>query len=260
VKRAVIVAVAAIAALYLAVVAFFAAAQQSFLFPAPRGMRIPRGNLVAGPGFHALWIAPPPGAAVVAHFHGNGEDLADAGPVIDLLRSIGVGVLAVEYPGYGLSRADGPPSEESCYRAAAAALAYLRSTLHPGPLILQGQSLGTGVAVEMASRGLGDRLILISPFTSMADVAAVHFPWLPARLLVRHGFANAAKAPLIGMPVLLVHGDADEIVPASMSEELVRRFPRGTLRIIANAGHNDLLAGHAAEIRAAIAEFLARSR
>jgi pimeloyl-ACP methyl ester carboxylesterase len=259
-KRAVIVAFAAIAALYLAVVAFFAAAQRSFLFPAPRGARVPGGKVLAGPGFHALWVAPQPGEPVVAHFHGNGEDLADAGPWMDLLRSIGVGVFAVEYPGYGLSRAEGRPGEEACYRAAAAALAYLRSDLHSGPLILQGQSLGTGVAVEMASRGFGDRLILISPFTSMADVAAVHFPWLPARLLVRHGFANAAKAPRIGMPVLLVHGDHDEIVPPSMSEDLVRRFPRGTLRIIADAGHNDLLGGHGGEVRAAIGEFLARSR
>ncbi|MFL5456774.1 MAG: alpha/beta hydrolase [Myxococcales bacterium] len=259
-KRAAIVALAAIAALYLAVVAFFAAAQRSFVFPAPRGGRVPRGNLVAGPGFRALWIAPQPGAPVVAHFNGNGEDLADAGPVIDLLRSIGAGVLAVEYPGYGLSRADGPPSEEACYRAAAAALVHLRATLHRGPLILEGQSLGTGVAVEMASRGFGDRLILISPFTSMADVAAVHFPWLPARLLVRDRFDSAAKAPRIGMPVLLVHGDADEIVPASMSEELVHRFPQATLRIVADAGHNDLLAEHAEEVRAAIAQFVAANR
>jgi len=259
-KRAVIVALAAIAALYLAVVAFFAAAQRSFLFPAPRGMRIPRGNLVAGPGFHALWVAPPPGAAVVAHFHGNGEDLADAGPVIDLLRSLGVGVFAVEYPGYGPSRADGPPSEEGCYRAAAAALAYLRSTLHGGPLILQGQSLGSGVAVEMASRGFGDRLILISPFTSMADVAAVHFPWLPTRLLVRHRFASAAKAPRIAIPVLLVHGADDDLVPASMSAELERRFPRAARRIVADAGHNDLLAQHTREVRAAISQFFATER
>ncbi|MFL5371317.1 MAG: alpha/beta hydrolase [Myxococcales bacterium] len=137
---------------------------------------------------------------------------------------------------------------------------HLRATLHRGPLILEGQSLGTGVAVEMASRGFGDRLILISPFTSMADVAAVHFPWLPARLLVRDRFDSAAKAPRIGMPVLLVHGDGDEIVPASMSEELVRRFPRATLRIVADAGHNDLLAEHAEEVRAAIAQFVAANR
>jgi pimeloyl-ACP methyl ester carboxylesterase len=259
-KRAAVVAVAASAGIYIAVAAFFTLVQRSLIFPAPAGARSPAGRVLAGPGFHALWIPPPAGAPVVVHFHGNGEDLADAGPMVDLLRSIGVGILAVEYPGYGLSRQDGPPGESGCYRAATAALAYLRSSLHAGPVILQGWSIGSGVAVEMAARGFGERLVLISPFTSLAEAAAVRFPWLPARLLVRHRFANWDKAPRIGMPVLLVHGADDEIVPAWMSSELAHRFPRANLRIVEHAGHNDLLSGHAGEVRAAIAEFFEGQR
>jgi len=119
------------------------------------------------------------GKRVVAYFHGNGEDLADSVPMISLLRSFGVGVLAVEYPGYGI--AGGRPSEEGAYAAAESALSWLRTEreVDASRVVLLGQSLGSGVACEMAKRGLGARVVLISPFTSVAAMARRVFPLLP---------------------------------------------------------------------------------
>src|SRR5438067_1406397 len=190
VKRAVAVAAIAPFALYLVVALFFAVAQRSFVFPAPAGARTPVGRILEGPGFRGLWSPPRPGAPVVVHFHGNGEDLADLEAIVDLFGAAGAGVLAVEYPGYGLSRADGPAAEATLYTAGAAALVYLRNQGHRG-LVLSGQSLGTGVATEMAARGFASRLVLISPYTSMAEVAGWHYPWLPVRLLLRDRFNTA---------------------------------------------------------------------
>ena len=258
-KRAVSIGAAVVAGLYLAIFVFFAVAQRSLIFPAPGGARAPVAPVVAGRGFRAIWIPPPRNRApVVVHFHGNGEDLASLDPILDLLRSTGAGVLAVEYPGYGISRADGGPSEDAFYRVGIAAVAYAREQAAASPLILEGQSLGSGVAAELAARGLASRLILISPYTSMTDVAAVHFPWLPVRLLLRDRFDTASKAPRIEVPVLLIHGSEDEVVPAWMSEELEELFPHATRRLIEDAHHNDLLLLHARELRAALGEFFAR--
>jgi alpha-beta hydrolase superfamily lysophospholipase len=257
VKRALLVAAAAVVGLYLSIVAFFAVAQRSLIFPAPGGHRMQRSRVLEGQGFRAIWVPPPSaGAGLVVHFHGNGEDLAGLDPVIDLFRSVGVGCLAVEYPGYGVSRAEGPPSEEAFYRTAVAAVAYAREYAPASGVILSGQSLGTGVASELAARGLGSKLILISPFTSMAEVAAVHFPWLPVRLLLRDRFETASKAARIGVPVLLIHGSEDEVVPAWMSEDLEKFLSRATRRLIEGAHHNDLLSTHRERLGAAISGFL----
>ena len=242
-------------ALYMAVVVFFGLAQRSLVFPAPAGARSPPYPVIDGPGFRASWAPPRPGAPIVVHFHGNGEDLADLRAIVDLYVRAGAGVLAVEYPGYGVSRADGPPSESSIYAAGAAALAYLRNQGHRD-LVLSGQSLGTGVATEMAARGFAARLVLISPYTSMAAVASWHYPWLPVRLLLRDRFDTASKARGIGVPVLLVHGDEDEVVPASMSAELERLFPRATRSVIADAHHNDLLSSFKDELLDSVSQFL----
>ena len=244
--------------LYLTLAVYVALQQRTYIFPAPPRGRTPAHadrlvKLSSGQSFIYL-----PGAPVVVHFHGNGEDLADAGSMIDLLRSLGVGVLAVEYPGYGVS--PGRASEDALYAGAEAALHWLRDEqrVPPERVVLQGQSLGSGLAAEMARRGLGGRLILISPFTSMASLGQRFFPWLPVAPLVRHRFDTLSKAPGIGVPVLIVHGTEDELVPFSMGEQLARVFPRGTLRPIPGGHHNDLLWLHAREVRAAIAEAVGR--
>jgi uncharacterized protein len=243
-------------ALLLAVAAVFLA-QRALLFPAPRP-RTPApqlGELVHLRSTVALWSPPAPGARVLVHFHGNGEQLADLGPVIAALRERGLGVLAVEYPGYGL--AGGSPSERALLSAGDEAIAYARERLRVAPerMVLQGQSLGSGVAAQLCSRGHGSRLVLISPYTSVPDLAAGLFPLLPVRWLVRDRFDTRAVARVLRVPVLIIHGDRDEVIPFSMGDELAHAFPDARLVRIGGGHHNDLWLDHTRELREAIAKF-----
>jgi alpha-beta hydrolase superfamily lysophospholipase len=228
--------------------------QTGMVFPAPPRGREPAypENLVRTPEATFLYFN---GARVVVWFHGNGEDLADAVPMVSLLRSLGVGVLGVEYPGYGV--AGGAPSEAGAYAAAESALLWLRTErgVESARVVLLGQSLGSGVAAEMARRGLGARLVLISPFTSVADMARRLFPFFPARF-VRHRFDTLSKAPAVSVPVLIVHGTEDEVVPFAMGERLAVAFPQARLVQIPGGQHNDLLTLHAIPMREALAPFL----
>jgi alpha-beta hydrolase superfamily lysophospholipase len=252
VKRRLALAFAAFAVLALAVAG--GCSQTAMIFPAPAQGREPAypENLVRTRDATFLYF---PGAKVVAYFHGNGEDLADSVPMVSLLRSLGMGVLAVEYPGYGI--AGGTPSEQGAYAAAQSALDWLRteSGVDAGRVVLLGQSLGSGVATEMAKRGLGTRMVLVSPFTSVADMARRLVPFFPASW-VRHRFDTQSKAEAIGLPVLIVHGTEDEVVPFAMGEQLARSFPRAQLVPIPGGQHNDLLAMHAIPMREALSPFL----
>jgi fermentation-respiration switch protein FrsA (DUF1100 family) len=241
--------------LYLMVAAYVLVAQRSLIFPAPPRGRPPAHveqmvSLLSGQYFVYL-----PGSPVVVYFHGNGEDLSDAGAMMDLLRSLGAGVLAVEYPGYGAS--PGSPSERGLYAAAESALRWLRDEKREPNIVLLGQSLGSGVAIEMARRGWGARIVLITPFTSMSALGQQLFPWLPVSLLLQHRFDNLSKAPQINKPVLVLHGTDDEVVPFAMGDRMSHALPHATLHPIPGGQHNDLLLLHTADLRAALAGFLA---
>jgi pimeloyl-ACP methyl ester carboxylesterase len=241
------------------------AAQRSLLYPAPRLPREPsrhhgeviRAAAPSGRPVFALWSCVEPRGRTVVHFHGNGEQLADVGPLAAWLGQKGRNALAVEYPGYGLASGQ-RPSEDALYEAAEAALVYLRDTLGvpPEKTTLMGQSLGSGVAAEMALRGHGARLILLSPYTSIPDVAARVVPFLPSRRMVVDRFATAEKAPRIDRPTLIVHGEQDELIPVSMGRELGRLFPKATVEVLAGVHHNDLFAPpHGPELLARILDF-----
>jgi uncharacterized protein len=248
---------AAVLLAVLAIVVIAAAAgwgQASIVFPAPPQGREPAypDQLVRSGGATFLYFN---GARVVVYFHGNGEDLADSIPMVSLLRTMGVGVLAVEYPGYGV--AGGRPSEQGAYAAGEAALQWLRSErgVDRDRVVLLGQSLGSAVATEMARRGLGARLVLISPFTSAAQIARRIVPLFPAAF-VRYRFDTAAKAADIAMPVLIIHGTEDEVVPFEMGQRLAAVFPQAQFAPIWGGMHNDLLSMHALVVRKALAPFL----
>jgi pimeloyl-ACP methyl ester carboxylesterase len=219
--------------------------QSSFLYPAPA---VPRQ--VVAPGAELLTLTGPsgpvralcapaaPGHRTVLHLHGNGEDLSDAGWLISALRREGLGVCSVEYPGYGLSRAQ-PPSERALVQAAEVAAVHLERA--GARLALLGVSLGTGVAVDLALRGHGERLALVAPYTSMGDVGAHHFPWLPVRWLLRDRYDSARKVPLVLQPALIVHGTEDEVIPFALGERLAQLLPHARLVAVPGAHHNDVL-------------------
>lgn len=194
-----------------------------------------------GVAVHVFELQAAPGARTIVLFHNNRETAEAGAELARSLRARGFGVVLVEYRGYGSSRADGSPSEEGLYLDAEAALDMLASRgIGPDLVVLWGTSLGTGVAAEMARRGRGSRLVLVTPYTSIPDIVSDRAPFVPARALVADRFETLAKADQILVPTLVIHGDADEIVPFSMGERLARAIHTAKLVRIHGAHHGDL--------------------
>ncbi len=189
---------------------------------------------------HALELVAPEGGRTIVDFHNNRETIENRLDVARALRAYGFGVLLVEYRGYGSSRGQAP-SEEGLYLDAEAALDMLATRGIPAErIVLWGTSLGTGVAAEMARRGRGARLILVSPYTSIPDLVTDVVPGIPARILVADHFDTLAKAGEIRVPTTVVHGDADEIVPFWMGQRIARAIPGAHLVRVLGGHHGDL--------------------
>lgn len=238
--------------------------QRRFIFAAPGPTVAPvapgarRLDLATGAGWSvaALHWPAPRGHRTVVHFHGNGEQLAWQREMAEAWRAAGYGVVAMEYPGYGVM-ADVAPSEGALLRAAETLLQHLETSPETPSerLILQGFSLGTGVAIEMARRGHGGALVLLAPYTSMREMAAQRMPLWPTGLMLLDRFESASRAPGVRQPVLLLHGAEDTLILPEMSERLARRFRRAERAVIDGAGHNDLFARGTPEIVARLARF-----
>ncbi|MCU0684143.1 MAG: alpha/beta hydrolase [Polyangiaceae bacterium] len=202
------------------------------------------------------WPAPE-GAPTLVYYHGNGEQLADLVPIGEAFHEAGLGFFTAEYPGYALARAAGGPTEARLYEGAEAALGHLQGALGV-PIertVLVGHSLGSGVATEMAARGRGGSLVLLSPFTSIGDMAAHLVPWLPGRLLVRDPFDSLSKAPRVIVPALVVHGVNDALIPAAMGQRLGAALVQGRVELVPGAGHNDLFSMYGEALVPLIAGF-----
>jgi uncharacterized protein len=197
---------------------------------------------------YAVHVKAPSGAPTIVHFHGHTEQLADTLRIIEPLRAKGFGIFAMEYPGYGQANRQ-KASESALYAAAEVALAHLEGELKVprSKMVLQGYGLGSGVAVEMAKRGWGGKVVLISAFTSMVDVFRSRVSLLPAEKLLKERYDNRAKAPSVRIPVLLVHGEDDKVIPAKMSEQLAQAFSSADVRLIPGVGHDDLFTRTAAQ-------------
>lgn len=175
-----------------------------------------------GARIHAWWLPgrnPAAGAFLISH--GNGGNLSHRGLLAsDLRRATGAGVLLFDYPGYG--RSEGKPTEESCYAAGEAAFEWLtdKEKVAPRSIVLLGESLGGGTAVELATRHEHRALVLIFTFTSLPAVAKYHYPFLPTRQLMRTRFDNLAKIGSCHRPVFIAHGPPDRVVPFSHGEAL----------------------------------------
>ena len=236
---------------YIAAMTLVYAFQRRMVFPGPSAeephCHRPGKYLVfeapSGRKVHTVHFPAREGEPTVAVFHGNGETLASTVPLLEVLAREGLGAYGVEYPGYGPASSYSP-SESALYEDAQAALDHLEQQMgvSRGQVVLMGRSLGTGVAVEMARRGYGGRMILVSPFTSMPDVAARIFPYLFPRLLMRDRFDNLGKAPRIGIPTLVIHGSEDKLVPMAMGRRLAETIPNARLVVVEGGSHNDLLA------------------
>lgn len=205
----------------------------------------PEGNPITEK-LHNWWIpAPGPSRGVILHFHGNGANISANLGQAQKFHRLGYDVLMVEYRGYG--RSDGTfPSETSVYQDATAAWTYLTQTrkIPAQNIFIFGHSLGGAIAIELASRQpQAAGLIVQSSFSRMsAMVEKLEYHQLfPISLLLIHRFDSLKKVPQLKMPVLYIHGTADELVPPHMSQTLFDASPEPKEILIVEGGfHNNV--------------------
>jgi fermentation-respiration switch protein FrsA (DUF1100 family) len=225
--------------------------QRALLFPVPQTVRtspqaagFPEAEehvLTTADGEKVIaWHVPAkPGHPVVLYFHGNGDYLAGFfGRFHDLIAD-GIGIVALSYRGYAGS--SGQPSEQGLLSDAAATYAFTAARYGADRIIVWGFSLGTGVAVALAAEQPVARLILEAPYTSIVDVAASGFPFVPVRWFLRDRFPSDQRIARMTAPLLIMHGTDDATIPIRFGERLFAlahepkqfvKFPGG--------GHADL--------------------
>jgi fermentation-respiration switch protein FrsA (DUF1100 family) len=183
-------------------------------------------------------IAGKPPAVLVCS--GNGGDRSGRAALAVALNRMGLSVLLFDYRGYAGN--PGRPSEDGLAADARAAQAWLAAQpeVDPQRIAYFGESLGAAVAIGLAMERPPAALVLRSPFTSLADVAAVHYPWLPARRLLLDRYPSIERIGSVTAPLLVIAGDRDEIVPESLSRRLYDAAgePKRYV-VIPGAGHND---------------------
>jgi fermentation-respiration switch protein FrsA (DUF1100 family) len=231
------------------VVLFFA--QRSFIFPIPQtkrtspesaGFGVAEEHLLTtadGETIIVWHVSAKPGHAIVLYFHGNGDFLAG---LVDRFRDItsdGTGLVALSYRGYAGS--SGRPSEQGLLSDAEAAYAFTSARYGADRIVVWGFSLGSGVGVALAADRRIGKLVLEAPYTSILEVAAGAFPFLPVRWLVRDQFRSDQRMARVAAPLLIMHGAHDATIPINLGERLFAlahepkqfvRFPEGS--------HNDL--------------------
>jgi pimeloyl-ACP methyl ester carboxylesterase len=187
--------------------------------------------------------------------HGNAGNVGDRLPHAALLTAAGFDVLLFDYRGYGHS--SGRPDEEGTYRDARAALACLlkQPGVDPGRAFFLGESLGGAVAVELALERPPAGVVLLSTFTSVRELGRLHYPFLPAAL-IPDAYPTVRRIPRLSAPLLVLHGDRDEIVPLAQARAMFAAAPEPKLmHVFSGAGHNDLIELAGSELAAVIASW-----
>ena len=183
------------------------------------------------------------GMPTLLFFHGNGVDWQTTFHTTLVLAARGYGVLAAEYRGYGGNA--GEPSEDGLYRDGQAAFDWLIARgIAAGDIVLAGNSLGSGVATELARQTDVRALVLVAPFKSMTATASYAYPWAPVGLLLLDRFENIAKIGEVTSPVLVVHGENDALIPIAHARQLAAANERAQFVTLAGFGHN--MSGEAA--------------
>ena len=209
-----------------------------------------------GTRLHGWYVEHPQPKAHVLLCHGNAEDVAYLAPLLRYYRDeLHCSALAWDYRGYGQS--EGAPEERGILEDGRAAQAWLakRAGIRPQDVVLVGRSLGGGVAVDAAANQGARGLVLERTFTSMPDAAAIHFPWLPVRLLMRTQYNSLEKIGRYRGPLLVSHGTQDEVIPYELGQRLFDASPSDPKTFVSESGlgHND---GHSREYELALSKFL----
>jgi uncharacterized protein len=172
--------------------------------------------------------------------NGNGGNRALRAPLATALSRAGLSVLLFDYRGYGGN--PGRPSEDGLAADARAAQAWLaaRPEVDPDRIAYFGESLGAAVALRLAVERPPAALILRSPFTSLTDVGRLHYPWLPVKWLLSDRYGSAARVAQLSVPLLVIAGERDQIVPSALSRRLydAASAPKRFV-LVPGADHND---------------------
>ncbi len=209
-----------------------------------------------GVRIHGLWWREPEGAPVILFLHGNAQEVYSWSLVRRELEPLGCRMLLIDYHGYGKS--EGEPHEEGLYLDGEAALAWLKEKgVEEEETIIFGKSLGGAVACEIARDRRLKALILESTFTSLASAARRLFPFLPRGVPLGETYDSLKKIVRARCPVLVIHGDRDELIPVEEGLELYRAAPDPKeLYLVPGAGHNDVSLVAGEEYPRRIASFL----
>jgi len=234
---------------WLLVVALMVALESSLIYfparelaarPADYGLEAEELRVTAadGVGLHGWWIKGR-GETALVWYHGNAGNISHRlENARELVERFGLDIFLVDYRGYGLS--EGAPSEPGLYADGLAVYDEARAKgFAPGAIVLFGRSLGASVAVEVALAREARAIILETPFRSLPAMAREHYPFVPT-FLIRTRYDSEAKIPRLRVPVLVLHGDRDEIVPLSHAQRLFDLAPEPKrFFLIRGAGHND---------------------
>lgn len=180
---------------------------------------------------------PVDGPRALLYFGGNAEDVSRNLPGFSVAFP-GSAIYLPHYRGYGGS--SGSPSEEALFADGLTLFDEVHSR-HPNIDVI-GRSLGSGIAVYVASRRPVARLVLVTPFDSLQDLAAIQYPYIPVRWLLLDKFESWRYAPQVRAPTLILAAEHDEIVPRASTDLLLTRFKSGvaSLRVLADTGHNTI--------------------
>jgi pimeloyl-ACP methyl ester carboxylesterase len=225
---------------YLAACLWMFVAQRSFIYFPPDSalLAAPHTSTLVVPGaLVKVSERPLPGKQAVIYLGGNAEDVSASLPLLD--RAFPDHALyLLHYRGYPGS--SGTPTEAAL--VADALTLFDRVAAEHSDVVVIGRSLGAGVAIQVASRRQARKLVLVTPFDSLQDLAAQQFPYFPVRWLLKDKYESWRYVPQVKAPTLILAAENDEIIPAWSTERLVSRFAQGSvaLKVVGGAGHNSI--------------------
>jgi len=234
--------------------------REAVLTPQSYGMRFESLQIQTSDGetLHAWWVPAEDARGVVLFFHGNAGNISHRLDYLQMFHRLRYSTLIVDYRGYGSST--GTPSEAGTYRDAEAAWDYLRHArfAQPRDVVIAGESLGGAVATWLAAKVNPRALVLFSTFTSVTDLGAQVYWFLPVRLLSRIGYDNRENLKRIRAPVFIAHSRDDDIVPYAHGKRLYETANEPKAFLEMRGGHNDGFIFTQPEWVAQLATFLDR--
>ena len=191
-----------------------------------------------GETLHGWWMPVPDAKGTVLFFHGNAGNISHRINYLAMFKRLGYNTLLFDYRGYGQS--SGVPSESGTYLDAQAAWSYLTETrsIAPARIVLFGESLGGAVAAWLAVQEKPGLLALASTFTSVPDLAAKLYPFLPVRWISRFDYDTRKSLQSVTCPVFIAHSPQDEIIPFEHGQQLFHAAPEPKQFLTLEGGHN----------------------